>query len=129
MPARPETTPIGCSGCHKYSGCLPACSPNGRYIASTEEYRLTVREAESLQVVQLYSCLDRIRTVEWCSRSEYILCGLQNKQTVQVRNILGAGFLRSCLSDAGTMSLVARLLSFLQVCHYHACVLAGMVCI
>ena len=77
-----------CSGIHKYTGCLPACSPNGRYIASAEEYRLTIRELENLQVVQLYSCLDRIRTIEWCSRSEYLVCGLQNRAIVQVCNLI-----------------------------------------
>ena len=40
--------------------------------------------------------------MEWCSRSEYIVCGLQNKQIVQVRTIMGAGFLLTCPSCAAS---------------------------
>ena len=71
------------SGVHKYTGCLPVCSPNAKFIAYAEEFRLTIRELETLQVVQLYSCLDRIRQLQWCPRSEYVLCGLQNRAIVQ----------------------------------------------
>ncbi len=71
-------------------------------------------EADTLQVVQLYSCLDRIRTMEWCSRSEYIVCGLQNKQIVQVQNIRGADLLLTRPSCAASMSMLA------SFCQAHA---------
>ena len=43
-----------------------------------------MRDVDTLQIVQLYSCLDRIKHIEWCCRSEYILCGLLKRPTVQV---------------------------------------------
>lgn len=42
------------------SGPHPAFSPDGRFVATVVEYRLIIREVETLRVVQLYSCLDRI---------------------------------------------------------------------
>ena len=69
---------------YSYSGPRPAYSPDGRYIASAEEYRLVVRDVDTLQIVQLYSCLDRVKHIQWCCRSEYILCGLLKRPTVQV---------------------------------------------
>ena len=71
-------------------------------------------------MVQLYSCLDRIRTMEWCSRSEYIVCGLQNKQIVQVRNIMGAGFLLACPSYAlHPLAWLQVAVRNMQICNEH----------
>lgn len=36
-----------------------------------------------LQVVQLFSCLDKISYIEWALDSEYILCGLYKKPMIQ----------------------------------------------
>ncbi|KAK9144874.1 hypothetical protein Sjap_004777 [Stephania japonica] len=36
-----------------------------------------------LQVVQLFSCLDKISYIEWALDSEYILCGLYKKPLIQ----------------------------------------------
>jgi hypothetical protein len=49
---------------------LPAYSPDGRFIAAAVEYRLVIREVESLKVVQIYSCLDKIHRIEWSASSK-----------------------------------------------------------
>ena len=36
-----------------------------------------------MQVVQLFSCLDRISYIEWAVDSEYILCGLYKRPMIQ----------------------------------------------
>jgi WD40 repeat protein len=36
-----------------------------------------------MQVVQLFSCVDKISSVEWAPDSEYILCGLYKRPMVQ----------------------------------------------
>jgi hypothetical protein len=36
------------------------------------------------QVVQIYSCLDKIHRIEWSPNSRYVLCGLYDRATVQV---------------------------------------------
>ena len=43
-----------------------------------------VRAVESLEVVQLFSCVGRVKHLEFCCRSEYILCALEKKPVVQV---------------------------------------------
>lgn len=43
------------------------------------------REASTLQVVQLYTCLDRIDHIEWSANSMYVLCGLYSRAIIQVR--------------------------------------------
>lgn len=48
------------SDAYRCSGPAPVFSPDGRFIASVAEYRLILREVESMRVVQLYSCLDRV---------------------------------------------------------------------
>lgn len=39
---------------------------------------------DTLEVVQFFSCLGKITALEFCCRSEYILCTLAEKPTVQV---------------------------------------------
>ncbi|GMH33685.1 hypothetical protein BSKO_01519 [Bryopsis sp. KO-2023] len=72
---------------YRYSGPSPAFSPDGRYIAVVVEYRLLVRDWQTLRVVQLYSCLDKIQHFEWSSDSNYILCGLYDRAIVQVWSV------------------------------------------
>ncbi|KAG6497513.1 WD repeat-containing protein WRAP73-like isoform X1 [Zingiber officinale] len=67
---------------YKQSG--PCCfSPNSRFLAVAVDYRLVIREVVSLKVIQLFSCVDKIRYIEWALDSEYILCGLHKKPVVQ----------------------------------------------
>ncbi len=67
--------------------CSGPCehSPDGRFLATAEEYRLVLRDVESLNVVQLYSCLDKIHALQWCGASRYVLCALNDRGIVQVR--------------------------------------------
>lgn len=67
-----------------YSGPQPVFSPDCRLLASADGYRLVVRAADSLAVVSLCSCLDRIETIAWSPDSDHILCGLLKRATAQV---------------------------------------------
>ncbi|KAG0604314.1 hypothetical protein M758_10G161700 [Ceratodon purpureus] len=74
------------SDTYKHSGhCV--FSPDARFLAVAVDYRLVIRDAVSLKVVQLYSCLDKISHVEWAPDSEYILCGLFKKAMVQAWSV------------------------------------------
>ena len=66
------------------SGPPPVFSPDRRLLASADGYRLVVRAADSLAVVSLASCLDRIEALAWSPDSDHILCGLLRRATVQV---------------------------------------------
>eukprot|EP01112_Ceratiomyxa_fruticulosa_P007573 TRINITY_DN1970_c0_g1_i3.p1 TRINITY_DN1970_c0_g1~~TRINITY_DN1970_c0_g1_i3.p1 ORF type:complete len:452 (-),score=74.72 TRINITY_DN1970_c0_g1_i3:49-1404(-) len=59
-------------------------SPSGKYIATTVKYRLVIRDVETLQIVQLYSCLDIIQELEWSPDSQYVLCVMYKRATIQV---------------------------------------------
>lgn len=52
--------------------------------ASCVQYRLVVREVSSLQILQLYTCLDQIQHVEWSADSLFILCAMYKRGLVQV---------------------------------------------
>ena len=66
------------------SGPPPVFSPDRKLLASADGYRLVVRAADTLAVVCLASCLDRIETLAWSPDSDHILCGLFKRATVQV---------------------------------------------
>ena len=62
-----------------------AFSPNGQYVAGAVDNRLVVRDAETLQVVQLFSCIDKIQRLEWARNSVFLLCCCYKKGLVQAR--------------------------------------------
>lgn len=72
---------------YRFSGPQPSCSADGKYIAAATEYRLVVRDCLSTQVVQIFSCIDKISHIEWCPNSTYILCGLVKRAIVQVWSV------------------------------------------
>lgn len=53
--------------------------------ASCVQYRLVVRDVNTLQVLQLYTCLDQIQHAEWSADSRFILCAMYKRGLVQVR--------------------------------------------
>lgn len=71
-----------------FTGPLPCFSPDGKLIALAQEYRLVVREVETLAVVGLFSCLDRIEALSWSPCGELILCGMYTHGTAQVFSIV-----------------------------------------
>lgn len=49
------------------------------------QYRLIIRDVNTLQILQLYTCLDQIQYIEWSSDSLFILCAMYKRGIVQVR--------------------------------------------
>ena len=72
------------SEAYPFSGPHPHFSPDGEYVAVVVEYRILVREVDTLRVVQLYSCLDKIQSYQWSPDSKYILCVLKGRPIVQI---------------------------------------------
>lgn len=52
-----------------------------------------------MQVVQLYSCLDKITYIEWALDSEYILCGLYKRPMIQAWSLTQPDW--TCKIDEG----------------------------
>jgi len=69
---------------YKQTSNLCIFSPNGLYIAIAVQHRLVIRDAESLQIIQLFSCIDNIQSIEWSQDSEYILCASFKLGVIQV---------------------------------------------
>ncbi|EFJ50847.1 hypothetical protein VOLCADRAFT_73435 [Volvox carteri f. nagariensis] len=93
------------SDAYRYSGPVPAFSPDGRFVASVAEYRLIIREVETMRVVQLYSCLDRVDSIEWSANSIYVLCGIFSRGTIQVWSVESSEW--SCKIDEGPAGVAA----------------------
>ncbi|XP_028343747.1 WD repeat-containing protein WRAP73 isoform X5 [Physeter macrocephalus] len=89
----------------KLSSLLCKFSPDGKYLASCVQYRLVVRDANTLQIRQLYTCLDQIQHIEWSADSLFILCALYKRGLVQVWSLEQPEW--HCKIDEGSAGLVA----------------------
>ncbi|NXN98622.1 WRP73 protein, partial [Rhinopomastus cyanomelas] len=89
----------------RLSALLGRFSPDGRSLASCMQYRLLVRDANTLQILQLYTCLDQIQYIEWSSDSLFILCAMYKRGIVQVWSLEQPDW--HCKIDEGSVGLVA----------------------
>uniref|UniRef100_A0A8C6S089 WD repeat containing, antisense to Trp73 n=1 Tax=Nannospalax galili TaxID=1026970 RepID=A0A8C6S089_NANGA len=89
----------------KLSGLLCRFSPDGRYLASCVQYRLVVRDVKTLQILQLYTCLDQIQHIEWSADSLFILCAMYRRGIVQVWSLEQPEW--HCKIDEGSAGLIA----------------------
>lgn len=62
-------------------------SPDGRYIASCSQYRLVIRDVQTLQIINLHTCLDPVQQLIWSPDSQFIMCAMFKRGIVQVSHI------------------------------------------
>ncbi|XP_066463471.1 WD repeat-containing protein WRAP73 isoform X2 [Eleutherodactylus coqui] len=89
----------------KLSNQLCKFSPNGKYLASCVQYRLVIRDVNTLQILQLYTCLDQIQHVGWSADSMFILCAMYKRGIVQVWSLEQPDW--HCKIDEGSAGLVS----------------------
>uniref|UniRef100_A0A3Q3AQ84 WD repeat containing, antisense to TP73 n=1 Tax=Kryptolebias marmoratus TaxID=37003 RepID=A0A3Q3AQ84_KRYMA len=89
----------------KQSNQLCKVSPNGKYLATCVQYRLVVRDVSTLQILQLYTCLDQISHMEWSSDSLFVLCAMYKRGLVQVWSLEQPDW--HCKIDEGSIGLVS----------------------
>ncbi|XP_066547165.1 WD repeat-containing protein WRAP73 [Amia ocellicauda] len=89
----------------KHTNQLCRVSPDGKYLATCVQYRLVVRDVNTLQVLHLYTCLDQIQQVEWSSDSLFILCAIYKRGLVQVWSLEQPDW--HCKIDEGSAGLVS----------------------
>jgi WD40 repeat protein len=78
-------------------------SPNGKYVASVVQFRLIIRDLNSLDVLHIFSCLDTITYIEWSNDSEFILCSLNKRNLIQVFSLENVEW--KCKIDEGSAGL------------------------
>ena len=88
---------------HSQTSSLVRFSPDGRFVASAVGYRLILRDVDTLQIVQLYSCIDKIEGIEWSCDSEYVLCSICKRGAAQVWSVTNKEW--HCKIDKGPVGL------------------------
>ncbi|KAL5015357.1 hypothetical protein ScPMuIL_009627 [Solemya velum] len=78
-------------------------SPDGKYLATVVEFRLIIRDVDSFQIQNLYTCLDTIQQIEWSADSQFILCSLFKRGIVQVWSLEQPDW--TCKIDEGSAGL------------------------
>ena len=79
-------------------------SPNGRFIANASQFRLVIREFETLQIIGVLTCIDSIDKVIWSPNSTMVLTSCYKRGVSQIWSIQSS----SCISklDEGSSGLV-----------------------
>ncbi|TRY99425.1 hypothetical protein DNTS_022984 [Danionella cerebrum] len=89
----------------KQSNQLCKVSPDGKFLATCVQYRLMVRDINTLQVLHMYTCLDQVMHMEWSSDSLFILCAMYKRGLVQVWSLEQPDW--HCKIDEGSIGLVS----------------------
>uniref|UniRef100_A0AAY4CTU6 WD repeat containing, antisense to TP73 n=1 Tax=Denticeps clupeoides TaxID=299321 RepID=A0AAY4CTU6_9TELE len=89
----------------KQTNQLCRLSPDGKYLATCVQYRLVVRDVNTLQILHLYTCLDQVLHMEWSSDSLFILCAMYKRGLVQVWSLEQPDW--HCKIDEGSIGLVS----------------------
>ncbi|RLN26970.1 hypothetical protein BBJ28_00010974 [Nothophytophthora sp. Chile5] len=79
-------------------------SPCGRYFAAASGNRLTIREQQSLQIVQRYSAADVIQNVAWSADSQLVATAMYTRAVAQLWSVQDASW--TCKITEGVAGLV-----------------------
>jgi len=88
-----------------FAGPQPRFSPDKKHVALAQDFRLVIRNVESLAVVGLFSCLDRIEAFDWSPGGDHILCSLYKRGTLQVFSVTDPEW--SCCITEGLAGIVS----------------------
>ena len=69
---------------YKQTGNLCVFSPNGLYLATAVQYRLVIRDADSLQILHLFNTPDALSDIVWSPDSDLILTAHYRLGCIQV---------------------------------------------
>lgn len=87
------------------TGPAPAFSADKKHVACAQDYRVVVRDVETLAVVALFSCVDRIEHIAWSPAGDHLLCGLFKRATLQVFSVSDPEW--TCTISEGLAGIVA----------------------
>lgn len=78
-------------------------SPDGQYIACANQYRLIIRATTTLEIINVFACIDVIDTIEWSYDSRFILAGLIKRSAIQIFSLDNPEW--KCKIDEGSAGL------------------------
>jgi len=79
-------------------------SPDGKFVANAVQFRLIVRDAlDTLQISQLFTCLDAIVSFSWSPDSKLIMCLMPRRALIQIWSLEQSDW--SCKIDEGSAGL------------------------
>ncbi|KAJ3412423.1 WD repeat-containing protein wrap73 [Chytridiales sp. JEL 0842] len=84
---RANTQKMDFTELYKVTSQLCTFSPDGQFIGTAVEHRVVVRDAETLQIIQLYNCTDIVQELQWSPDSELLLCSSFKKGVIQIFQI------------------------------------------
>jgi hypothetical protein len=79
-------------------------SPSSQFIVSICVSRVTVRETISLTVVHVFQAVDKIDKVEFSPDSQYLLCALYSRNSIQVFSLIDKDW--KCRINEGAAGMV-----------------------
>ncbi|KAJ3217298.1 WD repeat-containing protein wrap73 [Clydaea vesicula] len=93
----------------KQSKNLCKFSPNGKYLGCIIQYRLVIRNAHDLEIVNLFNFTDNLQAICWSRDSTLIACASFNLGSIQIWNLVDPNW--SCRIDEGLGGLTKILFS------------------
>ncbi|KAJ3172057.1 WD repeat-containing protein wrap73 [Geranomyces variabilis] len=72
---------------YKQSSNLCRFSPDGLFLATAVQYRVVIRDAETLQILHLFTCTDTVQFIEWSPDSELVCCASFKLGAIQVWSV------------------------------------------
>ena len=85
-------------------------SPDGTSLAHVDgHYKLFIRNARSLTVQQMFTCLDEISHISWSPDSSMVLCAMYKRARVQIFSLENTDW--TCKIDEGSYGLVSAVWS------------------
>lgn len=84
-------------------------SPNGKFLASILSFRVIVRDAETLEIINLFNFIDKIDKICWNGTSSLIACASLKLATIQVWEISSSETPWTCRIDEGIAGLTGMM--------------------
>lgn len=74
---------ISCDYSDVMIGSMASYSPSGSYLATVFGIKVTVRDTMTLDVIQIFHCIDKPDKVEFSPDSEYLICAYLARGAIQ----------------------------------------------
>ena len=67
-----------------YSNRNVCSSPSSKLLASAVGSNVSVRDMSTLEVIHIFTCIDKVETLQFSPDSEYLMCGMYARCAIQV---------------------------------------------